>query len=250
MPKTPFNFVLPHFSPYEFYVKAPQSELLYYPHTYSFCVVSLIAQAQGAAASAAAVTEAEMNVGGSSSSTNNNNNTNSNSNTGPMSSLSPRHMKSSSMAPLPLYRGQPSTTTPSLRSPPQAPALSTSTSTTSYRNGGSHPYQHQHYSSVASTSSLSMGGGVASASPSSVTLSSIANGHNGQGVPRPERLVLRTQTNRIYKLVYDPLRQCHEAKVEIKERGIWECVRMDDGGKSRVGREGTGGVVIASWKCV
>ncbi|KAF8965531.1 hypothetical protein BGZ52_011564, partial [Haplosporangium bisporale] len=46
MPNTPFNFVLPHFSPYEFYVKAPQSELLYYPHTYTFCVVSLAAQAQ------------------------------------------------------------------------------------------------------------------------------------------------------------------------------------------------------------
>ncbi|KAF9317651.1 cytokinesis protein 3 [Podila horticola] len=248
MPKTPFNFVHPHFSPYEFYVKAPQSQLLYYPHTYSFCVVSLAAQAQGAAASAAAMTEAEMNVGGSSSTTNNNNNANSN--TGPTSSLSPRHTKSSSMAPLPLYRGQPSATTTSLRSPPQAAMLSTSVSTASYRNGGSHPYQHQHFPSVASTSSLSMGGGVTSASPSSVTLSSIANGHNGQGVPRPERLVLRTQTNRIYKLVYDPLRHCHEAKMEIKERGIWECVRMDDGGKSRVGREGTGGVVIASWKCV
>ncbi|KAG0035187.1 cytokinesis protein 3 [Podila clonocystis] len=249
MPKTPFNFVHPHFSPYEFYIKTPQSELLYYPHTYSFCVVSLAAQAQGAATSAAAVAEAEMNVGASSSSANNNANTTNN--TGPTSSLSPRHTKSSSMAPLPLYRSQPSTTTPSLRSPPQAPVLSTSVSTTSYRNGGGggHPYQHQHYSSVASTSSLSMGG-VASASPSSVTLSSIANGRSGQGVPRPERLVLRTQTNRIYKLVYDPLRQCHEAKVDIKERGIWECVRMDDGGKSRVGREGTGGVVIASWKCV
>ncbi|KAG0077384.1 cytokinesis protein 3, partial [Podila epicladia] len=68
MPKTPFNFVLPHFSPYEFYVKAPQSELLYYPHTYTFCVVSLAAQTQSAAASAAAVTEAEMNVGASTSS--------------------------------------------------------------------------------------------------------------------------------------------------------------------------------------
>ncbi|KAF9332638.1 cytokinesis protein 3 [Podila minutissima] len=248
MPKTPFNFVLPHFSPYEFYVKAPQSELLYYPHTYSFCVVSLAAQAQSAAASAAAVTEAEMNVGASTSSANNSAN-NTNNNTGPMSSLFPRHTKSSSMAPLPLYRGQSSTTTSSIRSPPQAPVLSTSVSTTSYRNGAGHPYQHQHYSSVASTSSLSVGG-VASASPSSVTLSSIANGHNGQGVPRPERMVLRTQTNRIYKLVYDPLRQCHEAKVAVKERGIWECVRMDEGGKSRVGREGTGGVVIASWKCV
>ncbi|KAF9385213.1 cytokinesis protein 3 [Podila verticillata] len=244
MPNTPFNFVLPHFSPYEFYVKAPQSELLYYPHTYTFCVVSLAAQAQGAAASAAVVTETEM-LGSSSSPSSPNNN-----NSGPTTSLSPRHTKSASMAPLPLYRGQPSITTPSLRCPSQAPAMSTSVSTTSYRNGGGgHPYQHQHYSSMASTSSLSMGGG-ASASPSSMTLSSIANGHNGQGVPRPERLVLRTQTNRIYKLVYDPLRQCHEAKVEIKERGIWECVRMDDGGKSRVGREGTGGVVIASWNCV
>ncbi|KAF9578243.1 cytokinesis protein 3, partial [Lunasporangiospora selenospora] len=52
MPKTPFNFVLPHFSPYEFYVKAPQAELLYHPHTYHFCIVSLAAQSQSATASA------------------------------------------------------------------------------------------------------------------------------------------------------------------------------------------------------
>ncbi|KAG0348571.1 cytokinesis protein 3 [Podila humilis] len=254
MSKTPFNFVLPHFSPYEFYVKAPQSELLYYPHTYTFCVVSLAAQAQGAAASSAAVAEADMYVGGSTN--------NSMSSTGigtmssnfkrsnPASTLSPRHVKSGSMAPLPMYRSvQPSTTTPSLRSPPQSSIMSTSISTTNYREaGGHHPYQHQAYPSLASTSSLSMSG--SANVPSSVTLSSLGNGNGTCGIPRPERLMLRTQTNRLYKLVYDPLRHCHQAKIEIKERGIWECVRMDDGGKSRVGREGTGGVVIASWRFV
>ena len=64
MPKTPFNFVLPHFSPYEFYVKAPQSELLYYPHTYRFCILSLAAQAQAAATSATAVSVAMVDNDG------------------------------------------------------------------------------------------------------------------------------------------------------------------------------------------
>ncbi|KAF9415133.1 cytokinesis protein 3 [Podila epigama] len=263
MPRTPFNFVLPHFSPYEFYVKAPQSELLYYPHTYSFCIISLAAQAQVAAAAATAYAEAEMqtSVGattGTSSATNS-----SNANNSALTSPTSRYAKSSSMIPLPTYRGQQQQLQQTLT---MAGRLSTSISTTSYRNGvgnSTHPYQQhplQHHTSGASTSSLSMSGmsmsllNKNSNSPSSsVTLSSLASGgSNGTGgVPRrPERLVLRTQTNRIYKLTYDPLRQCHEAKVEIKERGIWECVRMDDGGKSRVGREGTGGVVIATWKCV
>jgi hypothetical protein len=92
--------------------------------------------------------------------------------------------------------------------------------------------QHHNFNSTTSMAS--------SFASSAVSL----NGH------RPERLVLRTQSNRIYKMVYDPVRQCHEAQIEVKERGIWECVRMDDGGKNRVGREGAGGVIIASWMCV
>lgn len=76
---------------------------------------------------------------------------------------------------------------------------------------------------------------------------SVASLNNGQKL---ERLVLRSQSGKIHKLVFDPVRQCHEAQVEIKEHGIWECVRMDDGNKTRVGREGTGGVVIASWMAV
>ncbi|KAG0234385.1 cytokinesis protein 3 [Actinomortierella wolfii] len=49
LPKTPFSFVLPHFSPYEYYIKSPQTELLYYPHTYKFSVLSLAALSQAAA---------------------------------------------------------------------------------------------------------------------------------------------------------------------------------------------------------
>jgi len=116
---------------------------------------------------------------------------------------------------------------------------------------------------MASTSSLSVTRGqntvAASNSTNSilsqVDASSLSNSFGNTlgstfAVARPERLVLRTQSNRLYKLVYDPVRQCHEAQIEVKERGIWECVRMEDGGKGRVAREGTGGVVIASWKCV
>ncbi|CAO3567322.1 unnamed protein product [Mortierella alpina] len=289
MPKTPFSFVLPHFSPYEFYVKTPQSELLYYPHTYKFCIVSLAAQAQAVAACGAAMALAESNseAAGVGSSL-----------TGPggphhlhhahhgtmMSST--RHVKAlttgghatsgSTASMTPMYRPQPNAQT--LRGHyggvvSASASLQTLAGPGSGSGGGAgggggggggglkhSPYLHQHHpyqmnssTSMASTSSMSVNGGVYShghlnglgGGGSSCT----GYGH-GMSIPRPERLVLRTQTNRLYKLVYDPVRQCHEAQVEVKERGIWECVRMDDGGKSRVGREGTGGVVIASWKCV
>ncbi|KAK3847398.1 MAG: hypothetical protein J3R72DRAFT_431312 [Linnemannia gamsii] len=292
MSKTPFNFVLPHFSPYEFYVKSPQPEVLYYPHTYKFCVLSLAAQGQASAVSANAVAIAESDaamalavIAATSSSASMN---------GTLNSMSPRHLKangnvsgaatagmtgSTSMAPI--YRPQPNgqqalrsvfnspghltattttTTGPSVSSisspPPHPSSMHPSATTASMGtlrlNGGSlhHPYLHQQYPSqyqmsssisMASTSSMSVNG--ISSSPSTTIVGGVA-------IPRPERLVLRTQTNRIYKLVYDPVRQCHEAQVEVKERGIWECVRMDDGGKSRVGREGASGVVIATWRCV
>ncbi|KAF9902344.1 cytokinesis protein 3 [Linnemannia zychae] len=283
LPKTPFNFVLPHFSPYEFYVKSPQTEALYYPHTYKFCVLSLAAQGQASAVSANAVAIAENNaamalavIAATSSSVNMNG-----------TSTSPRHSKatsngsgaagltgSSSMAPM--YRPQPSAQ-PALRSvfnPPSAPLTATTTTNSNVAsmsnpsshpqsihpsattasmgtlrlNGGpQHPFMHQQYQMNASTSMAS------TSSMSDKGASSSANTTGGGGraaIPRPERLVLRTQTNRIYKLAYDPVRQCHEAQVEVKERGVWECVRMDDGGKSRVGREGAGGVVIATWRCM
>ncbi|KAG0252222.1 cytokinesis protein 3 [Mortierella polycephala] len=250
MPKTPLNFVLPHFSPYEFYVKSPQTELLYYPHTYTFCVLSLAAQAHAVIATANAMaTESEMVNGVNAVGVN----------------TSPRHMKdvsgglvglSSSMAPL--YRPQgtmrsmstvASASAQTLASPPSIPQSSAAailgTARGAQHCNGSHPYQHRIHP-MSSTSSASVNGERNGGSDAG------ANGIGGSGlsIPRPERLVLRTQTNRLYKLAYDPVRQCHEAQVEVKERGIWECVRMDDGGKSRVGREGTGGVVIASWKCV
>ncbi|KAG0049415.1 cytokinesis protein 3 [Gryganskiella cystojenkinii] len=277
MPKTPFNFVLPHFSPYEFYVKAPQSELLYYPHTYRFCVLSLSAQAQAAAASATAVSmamvEKDSGNGNGPSST-----VASMSPTGPTHSALAGIGMVGSLSMAPVYHNSLYHTIrrSSSSTPAPLPLGATSASASSSTLGRSSPYsmqssgrhQQQYHQnmkssiSIASTSSLGVHNarGAAVAASNSVTsilsLSSSNNGnHNNSlgltfAVPRPERLVLRTQTNRLYKLVYDPVRQCHEAQVEVKERGIWECVRMDDGGKSRVAREGTGGVVIASWKCV
>ncbi len=298
MPKTPFSFVLPHFSPYEFYVKAPQSELLYYPHTYKFCIVSLAAQAQAVVASATAMAFAENNEAGISSSGTvlgsplagsggYNGNMSSTRHVKALTNGGHAHATAGSTASMtPMYRPQPnaqtlrghyggvasaSTSLQALAGPGSGSGsgsgsgtLPQSGTTTSFgtvrggKGGGGlkhSPYLHQHHpyqmnssTSMASTSSMSVNGGVHS-------YGQIHGGGNtgyglGLSIPRPERLVLRTQTNRLYKLVYDPVRQCHEAQVEVKERGIWECVRMDDGGKSRVGREGTGGVVIASWKCV
>ncbi|KAF9109980.1 cytokinesis protein 3 [Mortierella sp. AM989] len=271
MPKTPLNFVLPHFSPYEFYVKAPQTELLYYPHTYMFSILSLAAQAQAALASASVITIADNEA---------NPVTGANNPTASIGSInstitSPRHLRtmggsfggiravqgSSSLNPLfvphhqhaQTIRGSTSASAQTLvltgSSPTQVSRLPISSTTASMgtMRGGikNYTHQHQHYQlnssgSMASTSSSSTTGGITG---NDAALGEVA-------VPRPERLVLRTQTNRIYKLVYDPVRQCHEAQVDVKERGIWECVRMDDGGKNRVGREGTGGVVVASWKCV
>ncbi|KAF9570881.1 cytokinesis protein 3 [Mortierella alpina] len=295
MPKTPFSFVLPHFSPYEFYVKTPQSELLYSPHTYKFCIVSLAAQAQAVVASGAAVAllenngEAGISSGGGT--VVGSPLAGSGGHHGNMSLT--RHVKAlttgghatagSTASMTPMYRPQPNaqtlrghyggvtSTSASLQTlaGPGAgtgtgtgsgsgsgslPQSGTTTSFGTLRGGGKggglkhspylyqhHPYQMNSSTSMASTSSMSVNGGGGGGST--------GYGH-GMSIPRPERLVLRTQTNRLYKLVYDPVRQCHETQVEVKERGIWECVRMDDGGKSRVGREGTGGVVIASWKCV
>ncbi|KAF9427912.1 cytokinesis protein 3 [Entomortierella beljakovae] len=270
MPKTPLNFVHPHFSPYEFYVKAPQTELLYYPHTYKFCIISLAAQAQATLASvnAQAIAENESN------STTGINSSGVSVGSTASTMTSPRHMRSmggsiGSGTPVgssslnPLYRPHQQQNTPNLRGIPSAsaqtllqsglhsghgsriPLSSTTTSMGTMRGGfKNHPYQHQHYKMNSSAS-------MASSSSSSVTGNEgPANVGGGVVIPRPERLVLRTQSNRTYKLVYDPLRQCHETQVDVKERGIWECVRMDDGGRNRVGREGTGGVVIASWRCV
>ncbi|KAF9349530.1 cytokinesis protein 3 [Mortierella sp. AD094] len=275
MPRTPLNFVQPHFSPYEFYVKAPQTELLYSPHTYKFTILSLAAQAQATLASANAIAIAENEA-----------NTSANNSAVPIGSTnftmtSPRRTKtmgrtlsgagtvtgSSSLNPL--YRphqqnaqtlrgfnGASAQTLALAGSPPpqgsRFPISSTTASMATVRGGGlngfmNHPHQHHHSqvspsASMASTSSSSMAGGIIGNDAAGLS--------GGIAIPKPERLVLRTQTNRIHKLVYDPIRQCHEAQIDVKERGIWECVRMDDGGKNRVGREGTGGVVIASWKCV
>ncbi|KAF9146861.1 cytokinesis protein 3 [Mortierella sp. GBA39] len=272
MPKTPFSFVLPHFSPYEFYVKSPQSEMLYYPHIYKFCVLSLAAQGQASAVSANAVAITENDAAMAMAVTDATSSSNMGATVGGSANgtTSPRHVKanssngtagltgSGSMAPM--YRPQPNaqqslrsalnppagaggpltatSTSPSIPSMSSPPSMHPSATTASKRifrlTGGQHyPRLHQHqqyHSQYQISSSTSM------ASTSSMSV-------NG-------RLVLRTQTNRIYKLAYDPVRQCHEAEVEVKERGIWECVRMDDGGKSRVGREGAGGVVIATWRCV
>ncbi|KAK5822616.1 hypothetical protein F5H01DRAFT_410872 [Linnemannia elongata] len=290
MPRTPFNFVLPHFSPYEFYIKSPQTELLYYPHTYKFCVLSLAAQGQAAAISANTVAIAENDaamamaviaatsssnmggtVGGSAPGTTSPRHAKANSNIGTAGSTGSASIP-------PVYRPQPnaqqssrgvfnpsagaggpltatstSQSVTSMTSPPSMHPLATTASMGALRlTGGQHHsrlHQHQQYhsqhqmsssTSMASTSSMSVNG----------TPSTSSNKGGGVAIPRPERLVLRTQTNRIYKLVYDPVRQCHEAEVDVKERGIWECVRMDDGGKSRVGREGAGGVVIATWRCI
>ncbi|KAF9396274.1 cytokinesis protein 3 [Mortierella sp. AD011] len=271
MPKTPLNFVLPHFSPYEFYIKAPQTELLYYPHTYKFTILSLAAQAQATLASANVIATADNET-----SISTNNSFSIGSTNATMTSL--RHMRSTGgpgtvtgLSSLnPLYKPQQqnaqtlrvssSTSAQTLAlvdsPPPQGsrfPISSTVSSMSTVRGGGlnsfkkSYPYQHCHYQ-MSSTASMTP------TSPSSTAGGIIANDavglSGGVTIPRPERLVLRTQTNRIHKLVYDPIRQCHEAQVDVRERGIWECVRIDDGGKNRVGREGTGGVVIASWKCV
>ncbi|KAI1312634.1 cytokinesis protein 3 [Mortierella claussenii] len=285
MPKTPYSFVLPHFSPYEFYIKAPQAEMLYYPHTYKFSVLSVAAQAQVTMASASAIAVAEIegthaspvSPGASSSASGS---------VSASGTTSPLHMRNPTSAlPVPpshkpqhhTLRGMtvtsaqtliqsngsptgaptPVAASQELPNSPQSPfspmTAGVDTVRWSLHNSKSYPYPHHHHqyhpnpsTSMAPTSSLNTtagAGGIGGGSPSSAAV-------NGVIVPSPERLVLRTQTNKIYKLVYDPVRQCHEAQVEMKERGIWECVRMDDGGRSRVGREGTGGVVIASWKCV
>ncbi|KAF9203245.1 cytokinesis protein 3 [Haplosporangium sp. Z 27] len=272
MPKTPLNFVLPHFSPYEFYIKAPQTELLYYPHTYKFSILSLAAQAQATLASANAITVAE-NEAVSGTVANNSISIGSINST----MTSPRRLRTMGggsfastgpSSPNPLFKphqqnahtlrgfsGAGAQTLSQTDSPlsqrPRFPISSRTASISTVRGGldgfKGYPCQHHH---LQVNSSVPM----ASTSSSSVTSDVMGNDTasigTGVAVPRPERLVLRTQTNRIYKLVYDPVRQCHEAQVDVKERGVWECVRMDDGGKSRVGREGTGGVVIASWKCV
>ncbi|KAG9070045.1 cytokinesis protein 3 [Linnemannia hyalina] len=290
MPKTPFNFVLPHFSPYEFYVKSPQSEMLYYPHTYKFCVLSLAAQGQATAVSANAVAIAEndavmaMAVIAETSSSNMGATVGGSTN----GTTSPRHKKANnsngtagstgSASIAPMYRPQPnaqqslrsgfnppagargpltatstSSSIPSMSSPPSMHPSATTASMGMFRlTGGQHYprlHQHQQYHSQ-----YQMGSSISMASTSSMSVNGVpstsSNTGGGVAIPRPERLVLRTQMNRIYKLAYDPVRQCHEAEVEVKERGIWECVRMDDGGKSRVGREGASGVVIATWRCV
>ncbi|KAF9933034.1 cytokinesis protein 3 [Linnemannia zychae] len=274
MPKTPFNFVLPHFSPYEFYVKSPQSEVLYHPHIYKFSVVSLAAQSQAAtiSANAAAIAENDAAVAMAVLATNSSSNMGGTIGSNSGNTILSRHLKTSSdsgsltgsvsMNTAPLYRPSPNAQQSKRNAfyPSNGPSGSLATNMTGssaasmlnppgHSNGtirakssGGQQRSQYHVNpsiSMVSTSSNSING-----------VPSNMNGSGGVAIPRPERLVLRTQTNRIYKLVYDPVRQCHEAHVEVKERGIWECVRMDDGGKSRVGREGTGGVVIASWKCV
>ncbi|KAF9088394.1 cytokinesis protein 3 [Mortierella sp. AD031] len=265
MPKTPFNFVFPHFSPYEFYVKSPQSEMLYYPHTYKFCVLSLAAQGQASAVSANAVANAENDAAMTIAATSSNNMGNDTSTVVGSHTTSPRHLKangtngselsgSASMAPL--CRPQPNAQK-ALRSVfnaangPGGPLTATTTSPSV--PSMSSPPPRQHHSQYQMSSSISMAS-TSLMSINGVSSNSAGAGNTGGGggvaIARPERLVLRTQMNRIYKLVYDPVRQCHEAQVEVKERGIWECVRMDDGGKSRVAREGASGVVIATWRCV
>lgn len=265
MPKTPFSFVHPHFSPYEFYVKSPQAEMLYAPNIYKFSIVSLAAQAQAVAASANTIATGEdgFGFGGI------NNSAISVGSTGTMMTSNSRHLRlminnggtiagSSSLNPLykthatPLRVGTIGASAQSLVNPSASSQsqLAYSNSTTSsigtIRGAGgpglkNYPYQHaQQYKLNSATSMTSSFAG------STVSV----NSHAGLAAQRLERLVLRTQSNRVYKLLYNPVRHCHEAQIEVKERGIWECVRMDDGGKSRVGREGAGGVVIASWMCV
>jgi hypothetical protein len=264
MPKTPFSFVHHHFSPYEFYVKSPQAEMLYAPNTYKFSIVSLAAQAQAAAAAAAsastiAMGEDGLGFGGI------NNSTISVGSTGTMMTSHSRHLRpvinnggviagASSMSPLykthatPLRVGTIGASAQSLVNP-SVSSLSYANSTTSsigtsigtVRGMKNYPYQHAQQYKLNSTTSMT-----SSFAGSAMSL----NSHAGPEAQRSERLVLRTQSNRVYKLLFNPVRQCHEAQIEVKERGIWECVRMDEGGKNRVGREGAGGVVIASWMCV
>lgn len=267
MPKTPFNFVRQHFSPFEYYVKGPQAELLYAPNTYKFSVVSLAAQAQAIAATANAIAMGEGDgfvYGGINNSAISIGSTNtmmtSNSRllrpVGSMagvSSTNPLYNKPHPAVPRMGGIGASAQTlaNPSASSQSQLSySNSMASSIGTLRGGGAgglglggtiknYPYQHmQHYNFNSTTSMASSFAG------SAVSLNGSVGG------PRPERLVLRTQSNRIYKMVYDPVRQCHEAQIEVKERGIWECVRMDDGGKNRVGREGAGGVVIASWMSI